>query len=225
MSGSEGASDPSVARVGAFSDGVFAFAITLMILAIRIPHRTDADAGLGLPKLLTQQWTGYLAFVLSFIFVGMNWSNHRVMFSKFVRTNHTLIWLNLLYLMVGVAFIPIPTAVLGEWIGSPANQLTAALFYGGAATVGGLAFNVIWWYGAYASKLTSAELSAHERRAHTVAWAPAPFVMAALTAFAFLSPPLAVAGYLTTGVVYILPVPALIGLKQRRHRVRSGRGI
>jgi uncharacterized membrane protein len=208
--------DPSQARVGAFSDGVFAFAITLLILGIRIPHPTDADAHAGLLTLLTQQWRSYVAFVLSFMLVGINWANHRVMFSNFVRMNHALIWLNLLYLMVGVAFIPVPTAVLGEWSGSPQNQLVAAVFYGGVATVGGLLFNLLWWYGAYVAKLTIPELTKRQRRAHTLAWAPAPFVVAALTAIAFLNPPLAVAGFVAAVIVYVLPVPALVALVHRR---------
>jgi len=144
------------------------------------------------------------------------------MFATFARADHTLVWLNLLYLMVGVAFMPIPTAVLGAWLGSPNNQVVAAVFYGGTATVGGLVYNLLWWYGAYAAKLTSPALSARERRAHTIAWGPAPLVVAALTAVAFASPHLAVAGYVATVFVYILPVPRLIALKQRRRHAQSG---
>lgn len=51
----------------------------------------------------------------------------------FVRADNTLVWLNLLYLMLGVAFMPVPAAVLGAWLGNPRNELVAALFYGGAA--------------------------------------------------------------------------------------------
>ena len=217
--------DPSLARIGAFSDGVFAFAITLLILAIRIPHPTDADADQGLLNLLTQQWRSYLAFVLSFMLVGINWANHRVMFATFARANHGLVWLNLLYLMLGVAFMPVPTAVLGAWLGSPNNQVVAAVFYGGAATVGGLVYNLLWWYAAYAAKLTSPALSARERRAHTLAWGPAPLVVAALTAVAFASPHLAVAGYVALVLVYMLPVPRWVALRQRRRRAQpSHRG-
>jgi len=138
------AEDPTLARIGAFSDGVFAFAITLLILAIRIPHPSDGDAGLGLFKLLTQEWRSYLAFVLSFMIVGMNWANHRVMFKTFARANHGLVWLNLLYLMVGVAFIPVPTAVLGAWLGSSSHddQVVAAVFYGSVGTVGVVVWRV-----------------------------------------------------------------------------------
>ena len=69
---SERADDPSLARIGAFSDGVFAFAITLLVLTIRIPHPSDTDAATGLLTLLTQQWRNFMAFVLSFMLVGIN---------------------------------------------------------------------------------------------------------------------------------------------------------
>src|SRR6478752_173912 len=95
--------DPTLARIGAFSDGVFAFAITLLILAIRIPHPTDDDASRGLLSILTSEWRSYVAFVITFMLVGINWTNHRVMWSKFQRSDHQLVWLNLLYLMLGVA--------------------------------------------------------------------------------------------------------------------------
>src|SRR4029077_6092686 len=184
---SDRADDPSLARIGAFSDGVFAFAITLLVLTIRIPHPSDADAGTGLLTLLIHQWRNFMAFVLSFMLVGINWAHHRVMFSKFVRANHILIWLNMLYLMTGVAFMPIPTAILGDWIGNPQNQVVAAVFYGVASIIGGLAFNIIWWYGAYIAKLTLPTLTANDRRAHTTAWGFAPLVVTALTALAFVN--------------------------------------
>src|ERR1700692_1523222 len=80
--------DPSLARIGAFSDGVFAFAITLLILGIRIPHPEDADANKGLLTLLTHEWSSYLAFLLSFMLGGINWANHRIIFATFSRANH-----------------------------------------------------------------------------------------------------------------------------------------
>ncbi len=64
--------DPSLTRIAAFSDAVFAIAITLMVLAIRIPRPTDADANEGLLTLLTEQWRSYLAFVLTFMLMGIN---------------------------------------------------------------------------------------------------------------------------------------------------------
>jgi uncharacterized membrane protein len=128
---------PSLARIGTFSDGVFAIGITLLVLAIRIPHPTDADADRGLLSLLTEQWRSYLAFVLSFMVVGINWANHRVMFKTFASADNTLVWLNLVYLMVAVVFIPVPTAVLGAWLGDPRNEVVAAVFYGAVGAAGG----------------------------------------------------------------------------------------
>ena len=215
--------DPSLARVGTFSDGVFAIAITLLVLAIRIPHPTDADADQGLLALMAKEWRSYLAFFLSFMVVGINWANHRVMFKVFARADHTLIWLNLLYLMVGVVFIPVPTAVLGQWLGSPNNQVVATVFYGVAGTAGSLLFVLLWWYGAYAARLTSPELSGAQRRALTLAWAPAPLVIAGLTLIAFASPALSVAGYLVVVFAYALPIPRLVALFQQRRRTQTKR--
>jgi len=211
----ESPDDPSLARIGSFSDGVFAFAITLLILAIRIPHPSDADAGKGLLTLLTEQWRSYLAFGLSFMLVGINWANHRVMLATFARANHALVWLNLVYLMLAVVLMPIPTAVMGAWMGNPNDQVVAAAFYGIAATIGGLAYNVLWWYGAYVAKITYPTLTAEHIRAHTVAWASAPVVMAILTAVAFANPSVAVVGYVATVFLYVLPVPRLIALKHQ----------
>ena len=217
----ESANDPSLARISAFGDGVFAFAITLLVLTIRIPHPYDADAGTGLLTLLTQQWRNFMAFVLSFMLVGINWAHYRVMLSKFAHVNHALILLNMLYLMLGVAFMPIPTAILGDWIGNPQNQVVAAVFYGAASMIGGLAFNIIWWYGAYIAKLTFPTLTANDRRAHTTAWGLAPLVVAALTALAFVNPKMAVAGYIATVALYVLPVPGMVA--RHRRQLRSAR--
>lgn len=208
--------DPSLGRIGAFSDGVFAFAITLLVLAIRIPHPTDADAAQGLLALLAQQWRTYLVYALSFMNIGINWTNHRMMFSTFKRADHTLVWLNLLYLMVGVAFMPVPTAVLGAWLGDPDNQVVATVFYGASAALGGLVYNLVWWYGAYVAKLTSPAITATKRRAHTLAWAPAPLFAVALTAVAFANPGLAVAGFVTVVFLYVLPLPRLLAMVRGR---------
>jgi len=96
------------------------------------------------------------------------------------------------------------------------------VFYGAVATVGAILYILLWWYGGYAAKLTSPELSALQRRAHTIAWAPAPFVVVILTLVAFVSPQVAVGGYLALVLVYVLPVPRLVAQWDRGRRSRSG---
>src|SRR4029078_11847831 len=87
-------------RVEAFSDGVFAFAATLLVLRIPSPNLAPADAPAGLQQLLIEQWPSYVAFALSFANVGIVWANHHLMFSHFVHADRTLVSANLVTLML-----------------------------------------------------------------------------------------------------------------------------
>jgi TMEM175 potassium channel family protein len=103
-------------RIEAFSDGMFAIAITLLILEIKVP----ASGAGGLAKALGQQWPSYLAFLLSFFYIGVMWMNHHRMFTHIRRSNDTLLVLNLL-LLLGVTTVPFPTAVLAPTWARPIN--------------------------------------------------------------------------------------------------------
>ena len=81
-------------RLEAFSDGVFAIAITLLILEIKVPH-----SGSPLGAELLGLWPSYLAYVTSFIVIGAIWINHHSMFQSIVRVDHKLLLLNTLHLM------------------------------------------------------------------------------------------------------------------------------
>src|SRR5215467_6357238 len=116
--------EEGIGRILALSDGVFAIAITLLILEIAIPA-TTSDA--GLPKALLELWPRYLAYVLSFAVIARFWVTHHLAFRLIGRYDAGLVWLNLVLLML-VAFLPFPTAVLGEHNGSPA----AAVLYAAA---------------------------------------------------------------------------------------------
>jgi uncharacterized membrane protein len=134
----EAAGDEGIGRILALSDGVFAIAITLLIIAIAIPATTsDAD----LPKALLSLWPRYLAYVLSFLVIARFWVTHHLAFRLINRYDATLVWLNLLLLMF-VSFLPFPTAVLGEHEGSP----SAAVLYGAAVCLAGAASAAYWWY-------------------------------------------------------------------------------
>jgi uncharacterized membrane protein len=92
----------------AFSDGVFAIAITLLVLEIGVP----SGAGDDLLRALTDEWPSYLAYLVSFSTIGAVWFAHTVITEYLGRANSTLIRLNLLLLMV-VSFLPFPTRLLG----------------------------------------------------------------------------------------------------------------
>jgi TMEM175 potassium channel family protein len=127
------------ARIEAFSDGVFAIAITLLILEMKVPSEHVSLAG-----ALLRQWPSYLAFLLSFFYIGIMWMNHHRMFTHIRRSSDTLLLLNLL-LLLGVTVVPFPTAVLATHLGTP-EQRTAAVFYNGVYVVIAIFFNLLWRY-------------------------------------------------------------------------------
>jgi uncharacterized membrane protein len=111
-------------RVEAFSDGVMAIAITLLILEVKVPHERPL-----LPALL-HLWPSYLAYLASFLTIGVIWLNHHAFFGRVRRIDHALAWSNLA-LLLGVSFLPFPTAVLAEHVVHGGwDARVAASFYG-----------------------------------------------------------------------------------------------
>jgi uncharacterized membrane protein len=131
----------SASRLEAFSDGVFAIVITLLILDIKVPVHADGD----LAPALARQWPQYVAYLMSFLIVGIIWLNHHATFNLLARTNHRLQVLNLL-LLLPVSVLPWPTAVLAEWTrdGTAADKRVAVLLYGVTSTLMACAFNAVW---------------------------------------------------------------------------------
>jgi len=208
-------------RVEAFSDGVFAFAATLLALGIRIPRLDDADASAGLQQLLIGQWPSYVAFALSFANVGIVWANHHLMFSQFVRTDRTVVSLNLL-LLVFVAFVPVPTAILGTWVVSERDRPVAVVLYGALFVIYGVLHNVLWWYAAYRTDMIGPDLTARERRALTISWAVGPVLYGLCLVLAIIDPRLSIAGFAIIAILYLLPTPRILALAQRARKRRRG---
>src|SRR5690349_2815120 len=101
-----------VTRVEAFSDGVFAIAITLLVLNIHIPTIGEVGPN-GLAAALLNQWPVYLAYLSSFITILVMWLGHHNLFRYSVRVDHTFLILNGLFLL-GVTLVPVPTAILAR---------------------------------------------------------------------------------------------------------------
>ena len=129
-------------RLEAFSDGVIAIAITLLILEVKIPH---VRAG-NLASALGDQWPSYVAYVLTFVVIGIMWMNHHRLFELIGRTDRGLLFVNL-FMLMGIAFLPFPTALLADYVGGGgANAHVAAAVYSATMTVIGLTFLGIWLY-------------------------------------------------------------------------------
>jgi uncharacterized membrane protein len=102
-------------RLLAFSDGVFAIAITLLVLEIKIPKHEDLQAVGGLYNYLFKIWPSYVSYVMSFFAIGIWWSNHHWLFTFINKTNHTFNILHLFFLM-SICFLPFTSAILGDYI-------------------------------------------------------------------------------------------------------------
>lgn len=132
--------DKETSRIEAFSDGVFAIAITLLILDIKVPETTPT----GLGSQLWRQWPSYAAFLISFAFIGIMWINHHRLFSHIRHSDDALLSLNLL-LLLGVCVVPFPTAVVAkQWIGG--DRRAAMLLYNSTYFVIALLFNLLGRY-------------------------------------------------------------------------------
>jgi TMEM175 potassium channel family protein len=127
-------------RLEAFSDGVFAIAMTLLVLDMKVPH--DLTSGGTLAQALVGQWPTYLAFATSFATILIMWVNHHRVFTHIGRRDDGLLFSNGL-LLLGVVLVPFPTALVAEYLGR-AGQKTAALIYNSTFIAIALCFNLLW---------------------------------------------------------------------------------
>ena len=186
-------------RLEAFSDGVFAIAITLLVLEIKVP-----PPGTALGAELLHLWPSYLAYVVSFLVIGAIWINHHAMFHHIVRVDGTLLLLNVLHLML-IAFLPFPTAVLAEAFHRGTDEPIAAAFYGGILTIIGIFVNLMWRYAARGGGLLSPHITATKIRKLNRQFLVGPTVYAIATLIALVMPWLAVLIFVFLNLFYLWP--------------------
>jgi uncharacterized membrane protein len=140
-------------RIVNFSDAVFAIAITLLVLDIRVPEIPDDLVAEELPAQLLALWPKYFGYVLSFVVIISFWNIHHSIFSAIRGYDRGLIWLNSLFLMF-VAVVPFPTSLLSEYGG---HQLPVAI-YAATLAIGRLLLTSIYWYATSGHRLVDPEL-------------------------------------------------------------------
>jgi uncharacterized membrane protein len=185
-------------RLEAFSDGVFAIAITLLVLEISIP---DAPEG-GLWSALLDQWPSYAAFLVSFAVIGIIWVNHHRATRAVARVDTTLLFLTLLLLLF-VAFLPFPTALLAEYILHPGDAEVAAAVYSATMLGMAVAFNLQWRWIARSDHLLHAHVDPATVRV-TVRGAVGIFIYAGTVALSFVSPLWTLAVHGAVAVYYVI---------------------
>jgi uncharacterized membrane protein len=130
-------------RLGAFSDGVFAIAITLLILEIRVPHGAETGTVSTLWAGLRALWPSYLAFLLSFFVILVMWVNHHELVRLLKGVDYPLMFANGLLLLM-VTFVPFPTAVLAQHLNT-VSATAAAAFYCGCFIPISLSWGLMFW--------------------------------------------------------------------------------
>jgi uncharacterized membrane protein len=172
-------------RLVFFSDAVFAIAITLLALDIRLPAGATAQGNAELLTELLHAWHKYLAYGISFLAIGSFWMAHHRRFRFIKRYDRGLLLLNLLFLMV-IAFVPFPTSILSE-----SGNRTATIFYALTMTLAGLMLTAVWSHAARHNRLADPHLDPRQRRRQFVTLFLTVALFVASIGLAFLSEGLA----------------------------------
>lgn len=129
---------PKTTRIEAFSDGVFAIVVTLLVLEIKVPHFEQGATTAEMTRELLHLLPKFIGFVLSFVIVAIFWVNHHQLFHSLERSDRKLLWLNNL-LLLWMSFIPFPTALLGEYPLQPVSVFV----YGAVLLLASVSFNLM----------------------------------------------------------------------------------
>ncbi len=188
------------ARLETFSDGVFAIAATLLVLEFSL------GAGRDVGHQLLHIWPSYLAYVTSFVTIGIIWMNHHHTVSLMGHVDRTMLFINNLLLLV-VAFLPFPTKLVGDYLRHSGEQ-AATLAYAATFVVMALMHQVWWQYARRGRRLIAETVSDSALRAVDRAYAPGVAMYGAVFVLAFFSPLAAVALTFAIAAFY-LPSAAL----------------
>jgi uncharacterized membrane protein len=192
----------SLGRLEAFSDGVFAIAITLLVLDIPVPR---VEQG-GLREALLDQWPDYAAYAVSFAIIGIIWINHDAVFGYIEHVDRGLLFLNL-NLLLWVVVIPWPTSLLAEYMQSGgSDERAAALVYALTMTIMGVSFGGLWLYIAHRPGVGAvARLQPREVRSRTRRFVIGTPLYALSVGLALVSAPACLAINALLAVYYALP--------------------
>jgi uncharacterized membrane protein len=186
-------------RLGAFTDGVFAIAITLLVLELKLPEHAPE---LGLIALVPEYLPRIASHVVSFAVLGIYWVGHHNMFMHIKRHDRSLLWLNILFLLF-VAATPFTTALMVEF----GDDQLAVITYAATLVLAGLSLDLIWRYATHNHRLVTPDIDrglvtfVHGR----VLLAPAVYLLA--IAVSFVSTTAAKVLFVLVIVVYIVPNP------------------
>ncbi len=192
-------------RLEAFSDGVFAIAITLLVLEISVPEGSDED----LLRAVLDQWPSYLAYVISFATVGAIWLAHSVVTEYLRHVDRWFVRINLLLLLL-VSFLPFPTRLLAESVDSSEAASVATTVYGLTLLAAGTVLSALWRH-ALRTHLVHEETADADLEFLTSKLTPGLAGYLGMIVLGLFLPLVAVFGYLLIAVFYLVPFRPLRG--------------
>lgn len=187
-------------RIEALSDGVFAIAMTLLILELKVPVlRGDAEIS-ELPASVAALWPKFLGYAISFVTLGVYWVAHHLHFFTIRRADRMLLWINILFLMT-ISIVPFTTALLGEY---PRHILPVTVYAVNMIAVG-LALQLHWSYATSGHRLIDKTVKPELIRSvsHVILMGPAVYLVAIV--LAFVNTWISIILFLLVNLLYILP--------------------
>jgi len=200
---SESAEGLSKHRIEALSDGIFAFAMTLLVLDVKIPKLPEAAVQAGqLGPTLLALWPKFFSYGMSFVVLGVFWVGQHGYAHFLKRTDRWLLWINLLFLMFIVG-VPFSTDLLGDY----PTQKVAVMIYGGNIMALGLTLYLQWWYATRGHRLVGRDLEPEIVRKGTQRMLGGVVVYGCAVLLALLNPILSLILYAVIPLFYLLPSP------------------
>lgn len=184
-------------RIEALSDGIFAVAMTLLVLDIKPPAVIQAAA---VPRELLALWPRFLSYAVSFLMLGIYWVGQHNQFHLIRRADRTLLWINLVFLMA-ISFVPFSTALLSAYPLQPSAQTV----YGGNLIAIGMILLWHWSYATHRHRLVDPELDDRMIRSviRRILIGPALFTLAiASSSFSAVA---SLVLYVVAPLIYVLP--------------------
>jgi len=187
-------------RIEAFSDGVFAIVITLLVLEIHVPQVQGKDVAAALARSLLAMTPKFLTYILSFVLVCIWWVAHHHLFHVLRRSDRGLLWLNSLFLL-WLAFLPFPTALMGDFPG----ERIAVMGYGTVSTLAGVSFTLMRFYAFYLAKLVDESIDRSLLNSAMLKSALNPVLHSIAVLLAFVDTRLSIALYIILPMMFFIP--------------------
>jgi TMEM175 potassium channel family protein len=191
----------STARLEAFSDGVFAIAITLLVLDLDVPEPDTLHGG-SLAQALAHQWPAYFAYLVSFLVIGIIWINHHTMCALSRQVDRRTLFANL-FLLLTVSVIPFPTRLLAAYLTArPTDAHTAAALYALTMVAMGIAFSLLFLAFTRDAHTLRTPVGAHELRVAIRRFSIGGVCYVATVAIAYVSPIAMLASHALLAIYY-----------------------